>query len=112
MRPGGGWCAVSDFDELNRWYTATGHAHASLLRWYRTVGYARHNGVSVDMREPPAMSGEDIEYLGGNTGRIDGRDMTADQVRAVQALLVQMSTEARDALAGCSTLVVAMEATR
>lgn len=64
------------------------------------------------MSEPPAMSGEDIEYLGGNTGRIDGRDMTADQVRAVQALLVQMSTEARDALAGCSTLVVAMEATR
>lgn len=102
----------SDFAELNRWYNATGYAHISLLRWYRTVGYARHNGVSVDMSEPPAMSGEDIEYLGGNTGRIDGRDMTADQVRAVQALLVQMSTEARDALAGCSTLVVAMEATR
>lgn len=51
-----------------------------LLRWCRTVGYAHHDGVSVDMREP----GADIEYLPG----------------------VRMTVDARDALQGPSTLAV------
>lgn len=106
MRPGGGWCAVSDFDELNRWYTATGHAHASLLRWYRTVGYARHAGVGVDMYEPPVLAGDDIEYLPGVATRIDGRDMTAEEKALAQRLLAQMAQDARDALSGQSTLAV------
>ena len=98
----------SDYAELERWYRATGHAHISLLRWYRTVGYARHSGVSVDMHEPPAIAGDDIEWVGGR-GRIDGRDMTDDEVRRVRGLLAQMEHDARDALAGCSTLVVSIE---
>ena len=106
MRQGGGWCAVSDFDELNRWYTATGHAHASLLRWYRTVGYARHGGVSVDMYAPPAIEGGDIEYLGGHTGKIDGRDMTLDEVTQARELLAKMWQNAKDGLEGNCTIVV------
>lgn len=58
--------------------------NASLPRWYRTVGYARHDGVSVDMREPCAVVGDDIEYLPG----------------------VRMTIDARDALQGPSTLAV------
>lgn len=56
-----------DFAELRRWHAATGHAHASLLRWYRCVGYARHDGVQVDMHEPPAVApdAQDITYLPG-----------------------------------------------
>ena len=101
---------MSDFAELRRWYGATGHAHVSLLRWYRTVGYARHGGVSVDMHEAPAIAGEDIEYLGGHTGRIDGRDMTPDEMAAVCRLLVQMCEDASDALRGGSTLAVVVHA--
>lgn len=95
----------SDAAELRRWCAAIGHAPASLLRWYRTVGFARHDGVSVDMFEPPAMSGDDIEYIGGG-GRIDGRDMTPDEMQTVHLLLVRMREAACDALQGTSTLVV------
>lgn len=96
---------MTDFAELHRWYAAIGHAPASLLRWYRTVGYARHGGVSVDMHEPCALAGDYIEYIGG-AGRIDGREMTPDELQAVHRLLVQMCEDARDALQGSSTLVV------
>ena len=97
---------TSDIDELQRWHRDRGGAHAVVLRWYRTVGYARAAGVGVDMYEPPALVGDDIEYLGGESGRIDGRPMTADELRATRALLVQMAQAARYALAGCCTLVV------
>jgi hypothetical protein len=95
-----------DYAELRRWFAATGHAHAVALRWVHTVGYARCGDTSRGMREPPAIVGEDIEYLGGDSGRIDGRDMTADEVIAVRKLLVKMDTDAGDALQGTSTLVV------
>ena len=49
----------ADLDELLRWYGASGDAQPSLLRWCRTVGYARHGGVSVDMHEPCAVAGAD-----------------------------------------------------
>jgi len=102
---------MSDFAELRRWYGATGHAHVSLLRWYRTVGYARHGGVSVDMDTPPAMPGVDIEYLPGVRMTVDGRDMTPDEISLTQRLLVQMCEDARDALQGRSTLAVVVHAT-
>lgn len=85
---------------------ATPTLPATLLRWYGKRGYARHGGVSVDMDEPPAIAGDDIEYLPGVATRIDGREMTADEQRVVLALLVRMAHDARDALAGCSTLAV------
>ena len=96
----------NDFAELSRWYAATGHAHISLLRWYRTVGYARFEGVGVDMTEPPAIDGSDIEYLGGHAGKIDGRDMTRDEVLKVRELLVKMMQGAKDGLSGQNTIVV------
>lgn len=96
----------NDFAELSRWYAATGHAHISLLRWYRTVGYARFEGVGVDMTEPPAIDGSDIEYLGGHSGKIDGRDMTPDEVTQARELLAKMMQGARDGLSGQSTIVV------
>lgn len=88
------------------WHEARGQQHAVVLRWYRTVGYARCAGVSVDMYEPPAIDGIDIEYLPGIAARIDGRDMTADERDAAHRMLVQMAQDARDALAGLSTLAV------
>jgi hypothetical protein len=96
---------MSDVAELHRWYKAIGHAHISLLRWYRTVGYARHDGVSVDMHEPPALVGSDIEYLPGRY-LIDGRPMTDDERAGIRRLLVQMASDARDALQGTITLAV------
>lgn len=99
----------TDTAEIRRWHEATGHAHASLLRWCRTVGYARHNGVGVDLYEPPALEGADIEYVAGR-GSIDGRDMTAEELQAVRKLLVQMAEDARDALQGASTLAVVLKA--
>ena len=77
-----------------------------MLRWYRTVGYARFEGVGVDMTEPPAIDGSDIEYLGGHAGKIDGRDMTPDEVTQARELLAKMMQGARDGLSGQSTIVV------
>lgn len=94
-----------DFKALLAWYEKAGGA-ASVLRWYHTVGYARYAGVSVDMHEPPAIAGDDIEYLPGVRTLIDGRAMTSDEISATQKLLVQMSEDARDALQGTSTLAV------
>jgi len=98
--------ADDSWAELRRWYKATGYAHASVLRWYRTVGYARHDGVSVDMVAPPSLEGDDIEYLGGHTGRIDGREMTLDEVKQARELLAKMSQNAKDGLEGNCTIVV------
>lgn len=95
-----------EWRELCRWYKATGYAHVCMLRWYRTVGYARYRGVSVDMQHPPAIAGDDIEYLGGHSGRIDGRDMTPDEVTQARELLAKMMQGARDGLSGQSTIVV------
>ena len=96
--------------ELRRWHATTGHAHASLLRWYRCVGYARHNGVGVDMDEPPAVApgAQDITYL-PHEAWIDGVQMTPEQMQETRRLLVQMAQDARDALAGRSTLVVVFD---
>lgn len=96
----------ADLDELLRWYGASGDAQPSLLRWCRTVGYARHGGVSVDMHEPCAVAGADIEYLPGVRMTIDGRPMTDAERDVIARMLAQMSHDARDALAGGSTLVV------
>lgn len=97
---------LGDLGDLVRWCKAAGEPQTSLLRWCRTVGYARHGGVSVDMHEPCAVAGADIEYLPGVRMTIDGRPMTDAERDVIARLLAQMSHDARDALAGGSTLVV------
>ena len=101
--------ADTDTAEIRRWHAVTGHAHVSLLRWYRTVGYARHGGVGVEMFEPCAVPGDDIEYLPGTALRIDGRDMTDDESQSIRRLLEQMASDAIDALSGQSTLAVVIQ---
>lgn len=93
---------------MQRWYTTRrlDVSSASILRWFRTFGYARHDGVSVDMVAPPDIEGDDIEYLGGHTGRVDGRDMTLDEVKRARELLAKMAQNARDGLEGNCTIVV------
>lgn len=95
----------TDFAVVRRWHRDRAAPHLSVLRWYRTVGYARHGGVSVDMHEPCAWPGDDIEYLPGRY-LIDGRAMTDDERAGIRRLLVQMCVGARDALCGTSTLAV------
>lgn len=95
----------SDFAIVRRWHRDSAAPHLSVLRWYHSVGYARHGGVSVDMLEPPAWPGNDIEYLPGRY-LIDGRPMTDDERAGIRRLLVQMCNDARDALQGTSTLAV------
>lgn len=99
------------FAEVRRWFRDRARPHVSMLRWHRCVGYARHAGVGVDIYEPPAVAPDahDIEYLPGIATTIDGVPMTPEQAAATKRLLVQMATDARDALAGGSTLVVVME---
>ena len=96
-----------DVTEVRRWHRDIGSSHVSCLRWLRTVGFASHDGVSMSMYEQPAIAGDDIEFLGGNRGSIDGRDMTPDEVRDVRVLLRRMAGEARDAMCGFSSLVIA-----
>lgn len=93
---------------MQRWYTThrLDVSSASILRWFRTFGHARHDGVSVDMRSPPAIDGDDIEYLGGGIGQIDGRDMTPDEAIRILEMLAKMAQNARDGLEGNCTIVV------
>jgi len=100
---------AADRRALSAWYAEhDGDTRASLLRWYRTVGYARHDEVSAILRERPALAGDDIVYLPGVETTIDEREMTAEEVALAQRLLVQMAEDARDALAGHSTLAVVL----
>lgn len=96
---------VTDSAIVRRWWRVIGSQHLSALRWHRTCGVALHHGVTVDMAEPPAIGGDVIEFWPG-ARRIDGREMTDDELAAVRRLLEQMASDARDALAGRSTLVV------
>ena len=96
---------IADAAIVRRWWRVIGRRHLSALRWHRTAGIAMHYGVTVDMAEPPAIEGDVIEFWPG-ARRIDGREMTADELAAVRRLLEQMAADARDALAGKSTLVV------
>lgn len=96
---------IADAAIVRRWWRVIGCRHLSALRWHRTAGIAVHHGVVVDMDDPPAIVGDVIEYWPG-ARRIDGREMTADELAAVRRLLEQMAADARDALAGQSTLVV------
>lgn len=100
----------ADRAEVRRWYSATGHAHICVLRWYRTVGYAHYGCTRRWLHQPPGIDGSDIEYLGGHSGRIDGRDMTPDEVATVRRLLVRMDTGAGDGIEGRCTLAVVLDA--
>lgn len=100
--------AVSDVAVVRRWWRLIGGRHLSALRWQRTVGLASHDAVVTWLREPPAIDGDVIEFWPG-ARRIDGRDMTEDEVVSVRKLLAQMASDARDALAGKSTLAVFVE---
>lgn len=95
----------TDFAIVRRWHRDSASPHLSVLRWYKTVGYARHGGTSHDLHEPPAIAGDDIEYLPGRY-MIDGRPMTVDERATIRRLLVQMDSDAGDALCGTSTLAV------
>ena len=96
---------IDDAERVLRWWQDGGHRHRSALFWYRTAGVALHRGVSVTVEERPGVPGDVIEYWPG-VSRVDGEVMSDDYRAALDKLLEQMATEARDALAGLSTLVV------
>lgn len=101
---------MSDFVEVQRWLMETKLLHFSMLRWYNTVGYARHAGVSVDMVDPLRLDWareiKDLEYIPGIVCTADGIPMTDDQQSSIKKLLIQMSEDARAALNGDSTLAI------
>lgn len=77
------------------------------LRWYHTLGVARHEGVSVDLRAAPVLPGAEglteIDYVPTVIAHIrigcDAvRDMTTHERVAAQALLVRMAGAARSAI--------------
>lgn len=100
---------ASDAAVVRRWIRALADPHLTALRWHRTRGCAWHAGVIVHMQEPPAIVGDDIEYIPAVVARIDGRTMTAEEIDHVDRLLVQMAADARDALEGQSTLAVVVQ---
>ena len=83
------------------------------LRWHQTVGVARHDGASVELHAAPTgfMACSEIDFVPGviavvREGCNATRDMTPTEQSHAMALLIRMSTEARDAVDGGSTLVV------
>ena len=98
-----------NYAEIRRWFNATGHAHVSVFRWYKTVGYARYGRTSHSLSSPPIIEGSDIEYLGGHEGKIDGREMTPEEVTSIRELLVKMDQGAADTWHGDNTIVVILD---
>lgn len=85
------------------------------LRWHHTVGCARHDGVSVELRRAPALEGMDcmteMDYIPTVIAQVrigcgQTRDMEAIERARAMALLIRMSTGARDPLDGDTTIVV------
>lgn len=85
------------------------------LRWHHTMGCARHDGVSVELHHAPLLPGLDcmteIDYIPGVMAEVRigceaKRDMTKAEREDALKLLAQMSSEARDALDGQSTIFV------
>lgn len=97
--------------EIRRWYHTTAYAHITcarlIRRGERVAGFAQSAGVSVQIHEPIAFDGSDVELL-GSRGTIDGRPMTGAERDALLRLLAQMAADARDALDGKSTLAVSI----
>ncbi len=83
------------------------------LRWHHGIGAARHDGVQVELRSAPGGFAEcaELDFIPQVISTIRDqhggmRDMTAAERSHAMALLIRMATEARDAVAGGSTLVV------
>jgi hypothetical protein len=82
------------------------------------MGCARHDGVSVELRRAPVIEGlecmTEMDFIPGVMAEIRigceaKRDMLVDEKARVMALLIQMSSEARDALEGESTIFVGLK---
>ena len=85
------------------------------LRWARTAGLARCDGVAVELREPPALPGlaglTEIDYVPHvvaqlRIGAEATRDMTHDEMHDCYALLQAMARCARDEAEGGRTLAM------
>ncbi len=91
--------------------------YPSRLRWHHTIGCARHDGVSVELRHAPALHGMDcmteMDYIPTVMAQVRigceaVRDMTAlEQSRAME-LLLRMAANARDVLDGDTTIAVGL----
>ncbi len=83
------------------------------LRWHQNIGAARHDGVTVELHAAPGgFAGcTELDFIPGviaviREGCEGTRDMNPAERSHAMALLIRMATEARDAVAGGSTLVV------
>jgi hypothetical protein len=85
--------------------------------WHLTIGMARYDGVQAELTEPPTAVADDIRelvYFPGlvniiRVGEEPLRQMVKEEGEAAHRILVQMASDARDALVGGSTLVVVMK---
>lgn len=77
------------------------------LRWHHTLGVARHDGVSVDLRAAPVLPGAEglteIDFVPTVISQVrigcDAvRDMTTHERVAAQALLIRMADAAHGVL--------------
>ena len=79
--------------------------HPTRLEWDGRRGVARHDGVSIELHRAPGCSWAELHYTPGIQAEIreracdPRRDMTADEVKAVQRWLQYMAHAARSACA-------------
>ena len=71
------------------------------LEWDGRRGLARHDGVSIELHRPPGCNWAEVHYTPGIQSQIreracdPRRDMTADEIKAVQRWLQCMAEAAR-----------------
>lgn len=89
------------------------------LRWHHTCGIARHDDVQRVLHAAPALPGLDcmteIDYIPQVIAQVrigcqQVREMTQEERAAALAMLVRMSTGAKDGMDGGSTVVVVSHA--
>lgn len=85
------------------------------LRWHHTVGVARHDDVQRVLRHAPELPGmecmTEIDYIPHVIAQVrigcePTRDMTQEERTAALAMLVRMSTGAKDGMDGETTIAV------
>lgn len=89
--------------------------HPTRLEWSGHTGMARHDGVQMQLHRSPGVFAE-VHYTPGIQAQVRDRpcdprrDMTAQEIRAAQAYLVNIAARCREVVGQQAPLVQPQEA--
>lgn len=78
--------------------------HPTRLEWDGTRGFARHDGVQIQLRRAPGAKWHEVHYTPGIQAEVREhasdarRELTGDEIRSVQRWLAHMAYAALKAI--------------